>query len=379
MTSARAGLLLAILCLVAPARAEEAVLAIGYLELAEDARYDAAPRPFPGAEVAVAESRAAARSIETRIALQRRSVAEAELLPALEELQEAGSRFVLIDLPADQVARLARAARGRELLLLNVSAEEDALRGAQCAANLAHLGPSTAMLADALAQFLVARKWRDVLALWGPEPADATKLAAFRQAAKRFGVRIGAERPFVLSADPRRRGQGNPLLLTAGADYDAVFVADAEGEFARALPYRTSRPRPVVGDAGLMAVAWHPAWDRYGAPQLAARFARHAGRPMQGRDWAAWAGVKAVVEAAFRTRARDFAALRAYLLGPELTLDGFKGQPLSFRAWDRQLRQPVLLATADQVVERAPLDGFLHQRTTLDTLGADAPESQCRP
>jgi ABC transporter substrate binding protein (PQQ-dependent alcohol dehydrogenase system) len=59
-------------------------------------------------------------------------------------------------------------------------------------------------------------------------------------------------------------------------------------------------------------------------------------------------------------------------------LDGFKGVRLGFRPWDRQLRQPMLLSDGQGVVATAPLDGVLHPRDTLDTLGADAPERLCR-
>jgi ABC transporter substrate binding protein (PQQ-dependent alcohol dehydrogenase system) len=59
-------------------------------------------------------------------------------------------------------------------------------------------------------------------------------------------------------------------------------------------------------------------------------------------------------------------------------LDGFKGNRLNFRPWDNQLRQPLLLATHNWVVERAPLEGFLHQTNNLDALGFDKPESKCK-
>jgi ABC transporter substrate binding protein (PQQ-dependent alcohol dehydrogenase system) len=62
----------------------------------------------------------------------------------------------------------------------------------------------------------------------------------------------------------------------------------------------------------------------------------------------------------------------------EATLDVYKGNPASFRPWDNQLRQPILLATTDSVIARAPLDRFLHQRNVLDTLGVDQPETRCR-
>jgi ABC transporter substrate binding protein (PQQ-dependent alcohol dehydrogenase system) len=57
---------------------------------------------------------------------------------------------------------------------------------------------------------------------------------------------------------------------------------------------------------------------------------------------------------------------------------GYKGATLSFRSWDGQLRQPVLLADARALVSVSPQPGFLHQFSELDTLGIDKPETKCR-
>ncbi len=157
-----------------------------------------------------------------------------------------------------------------------------------------------------------------------------------------------------------------------------VCVADASGEFARDVPYQVLKPRPVVGADGLVADWWHRAWERHGAPQLNNRFTRLANRPMTGYDWSAWMAVKAVAEAVVRTRSTEFRTVAGQLLGDQLVLDGFKGSRLDFRPWDRQLRQPILLTTGNWVIERAPLDGFLHDRNTLDTLGIDLRESRCK-
>jgi ABC transporter substrate binding protein (PQQ-dependent alcohol dehydrogenase system) len=99
---------------------------------------------------------------------------------------------------------------------------------------------------------------------------------------------------------------------------------------------------------------------------------------MRDGDWAAWLAVKAVATAVQRTRSEDFATLRDHLLSPDLVLDGFKGNRLGFRPWDNQLRQPILLATHNHVVARAPVEGFLHRTNNLDTLGVDEPETTCR-
>jgi ABC transporter substrate binding protein (PQQ-dependent alcohol dehydrogenase system) len=59
-------------------------------------------------------------------------------------------------------------------------------------------------------------------------------------------------------------------------------------------------------------------------------------------------------------------------------LAAFKGVKLSFRPWDNQLRQPILLADARSLVSVSPQPGFLHEFSELDTLGIDRPETRCR-
>ncbi|MCK6408772.1 amino acid ABC transporter substrate-binding protein [Thauera sp.] len=367
------------------------VIRFGYLELNDDPRYDERKAffrtlsrplgaPFAGAEVALREARFVGQALGVSFDIARvRGAGAPALLAELDTLHAEGVRHFLIDAPGKVVAELAAATRGRELLLFNVSAPDDALRQAQCQAHLYHTTPNHGMQTDALAQFLVAKKWRNVLLLQGPRDEDRLIGAAFENSARRFGLIIVARKDFVLSNDPRQRELGNVGLLTAGADYDVVFVADSDGEFARSVPYDTVRPRPVVGAEGLVAEAWHWAWARHGAPQLTSRFEKQAGRHMGSADWAAWVAVKAVVEAVVRTANAPFDKLVAYLGGEEITIDGFKGNRLYFRDWDRQLRQPLLIATHNAVIERAPLQGFLHQTNNMDTLGFDRRDSRCKP
>ena len=373
-----------------PGLAAERSLAVGYLDIADDPRYErrhlrsrlrAQPwgRPYPGAELAVHESRFQVAAIGVELELHLESAANTEAaIDAVRGLRASGSRFVLVDAPANTVAALAAATRELGVQLFNVSAVDDRLRAADCAPHLLHLAPSRAMLMDALGQFLVRRKWREVLVLKGPAAADAEMLSAFERTAKRYRLDLTETRSFVLGNDPRERERNNVSLLTGGADYDLVFVADASGQFAKEVPYQLRSPRPTAGGGGLVADWWHWAWERHGAPQLNRRFLEQAGRPMTGYDWAAWIGVKAIIEAAVRTGGTEYEAMVGYLRGPELVLDGFKGHRLNFRDWDGQLRQPVFLTSGDWVVARAPMEGFLHATNKLDTLGFDRRESPCR-
>ncbi len=364
-------------------------LTIGYVEIADDPRYEpirgadriilkVRAHPYTGAEVSIDDAAPLRRVLPVDFALARISVATPEeVAPAVLRAIDGGTHFFLIDAPAAAFAPLAAAVRGREALLFNVSAPEDSLRREVCAAEIVHTLPSLAMRMDALVQVLVARNWRDVIVLEGPLPADAAAAGAFEHSAKKFGARVIAHQHFKPGTDPRERDQNNPTLLTAlNRDYDAVFVADDAFDFARTLPYRTQRPRPVVGSIDLRPVAWHWTWEHNGAPQVQVRFEKRAGgRHMTGADWAAWIAVKMIVQAALRTRSSDFRAQRDFILGN--AFDGDKGLAVSVRPWDHQLRQAMLLASPYAVVATAPVEGALHRSNELDTLGDDAPESPC--
>jgi ABC transporter substrate binding protein (PQQ-dependent alcohol dehydrogenase system) len=363
---------------------------IGFVEIEDDARYEpirayeriilkTREHPFAGAEVGVDEAAALTRVLQTDFTLDRITAkSPADLAPAVLAALDAGTRFFLIDAPADAYKPLAAAVRGRDVLLFNVSEPDDSLRRDLCAAEFVHVYPSRAQLMDGLLQYVVSRKWRDLLVFEGPLPADAATTAAFEHAAQKFGARIVAHQHFKPGTDPREREQNDPALLSAvNRDFDAVFVADDAFDFARTVPYHLVRPRPVMGSIDLEPVAWHWTWERNGAPQVNSRFDKKSGgRRMEGPDWAAWVAVKMIVQSVMRTRSVDFAKQRAFILGDN-SFDGDKGLALSVRSWDHQVRQAILLAAPYEVVASAPIEGFLHRTNELDTLGDDEPESPC--
>ncbi|TGS87310.1 branched-chain amino acid ABC transporter substrate-binding protein, partial [bacterium M00.F.Ca.ET.177.01.1.1] len=81
---------------------------------------------------------------------------------------------------------------------------------------------------------------------------------------------------------------------------------------------------------------------------------------------------------ATRLHSLDPTAIAKYLSSDDFLLAGFKGQGLSFRPWDGQMRQPILIAGPRLLVSSSPQPGFLHQLTPLDTLVVDLEESTCK-
>ena len=365
---------------------------LGYVELTDDPRYAENAsrsgiffadlgRPYQGGQLALDDAKAIGRVVHIDFSMEKATAKSVDdLFDRISGwIETEDVHFVLTDLPATALSDLAHRLMDKPVILLNVSAPDDTLRGSDCAPNMLHIYPSAAMLSDALVQYLASRRWLQILVLSGPTSEDTAMVAALQRSAKKFGAKIVEVRPFRLSNDPRIRTETNIALMTTGANYDVIYVADSSGEFGRYVAYQTALPRPVVGSAGLMPTAWTWSWDRDAAVQLQHRFEKRAlPLRMNGQGWAAWEAVKAIAQAATRLKSTSFDALKAFLLSNKLNLDTVKGNPGSFRPWDHQLRAPVLLSTADAVIDRAPLPQFLHQTNVLDTIGIDAPETACR-
>jgi ABC transporter substrate binding protein (PQQ-dependent alcohol dehydrogenase system) len=307
-----------------------------------------------------------------------------DVVSAFRNLAVKGVRLVVTDLDAPKLLSIAALPEAAHLTIFDSGAADDRLRGADCRANILHLLPSRAMLADALVQYLVVKRWPDILLVVGHSDGDKEFAADVRHAALKFQAHIIEEKPWTFIPGARRTDTGHFAIqaevarFTQGISYDVLVVADEEDEFGDDLPYRTFDPRPVAGTQGLVPTAWARPHEQWGATQLQDRFLRQAKRWMTDRDYAAWMAVRAIGEAASRTRSTDPAVISAFIRSDHFELAAYKGARLSFRPWDGQLRQPVLLAASRSLVSVSPQPGFLHQFSELDTLGIDKPETKCR-
>ncbi len=337
---------------------------------------------FRGAELGLRDGNATGRFVGLTFALKSTVVEPGADLPtALAALaRESGPlRFLVVNAPADDLLAIADAPETREAVLLNVGAPDVRLRDRDCRARLLHVLPSRDMLTDALAQLLLYKRWNRLLLVSGPGADDALYADALRKSARKFGARIVAEASFdARGADLRDSALKEFPVITRGPEHDVVAVADERAEFGANLVYNTASPRPVVGTQGLTPTAWGRPVEAWAAVQLQGRFAKLASRPMGASDWAGWMAVHAVTEAATQLKSSDGNAVRDLLLSKKFEVGGFKGRALSFRPWNGQLRQPVFVLWPGAVVAAAPVEGFLHRRTELDTLGLDEPESACR-
>jgi ABC transporter substrate binding protein (PQQ-dependent alcohol dehydrogenase system) len=310
---------------------------------------------------------------------------DADITAEAKKVLDAGHKLIIADLEPSDLLAVADMPEAKDALILDIRTSDDTLRQQQCRANVFHILPSWAMRADALAQYLIWKKWPRWFLMRGTAPGDIDYANAVKRAAKRFGGTVVEERVYQLKVGNNRTDTGHQEIQTQmpeatrdAPDYDVLWVADTTEDFGEYVPYRLADPRPVVGTQGLVAVAWHRAYQEYAGMQLQDRFHRLTHRWMTERDYGAWLGTRVIGEAALHSRKTTPQELRQYILSKQFVVAGDKGQGMTFRPWDNQLRQPILISGPRALVSISPQDGFLHPNYLTDTLGYDAPETKCR-
>ena len=339
-----------------------------------------------GARLAIEDNNTTGQFLNQRFTLEEVRLKEGEdPAAAATALADRNTTFIIADLPAGALVKAADATRDRGLVFLNAGAIDDRLREEDCRSNVIHTSPTRSMLADGLAQYLKWKQWKRWLLVVGSHPEDKLYADALRRAAARFGAKIVQERVFEDTGGARRTDSGvtliqrqMPVFTQQAPAYDVLVAADESEVFASYLPYRTWDPRPVAGSAGLVPKSWDAAHDLWGAVQMQNRFQKLNSRRMTALDMQAWTAARMIGEAASRTKSADPKTVLDFLKGPDFSLAAFKGQRLTLRDWNLQLRQPILLTDGRMVVSVSPQEGFLHQVSELDTLGVDRPETRCK-
>lgn len=340
-----------------------------------------------GARLIIKEANQAGRFVGYAFELVEAIVpANGDVVAKAKEILSKGNAFIIADLEAKDLVAVADLPEAQNSIIVNIRANDEALRQELCRSNVFHIIPDWAMRADALGQYLIWKKWPSWFILRGNTPADQDYLAQVKRTAARFGAKIVGEKVYDLPPGARNTDSGYqqvqsqiPMEMQAAPEHDVVWVINTDEGFGDYVAYRTYLPRPVVGTQGLQAIAWDSSYTEYGAmhfqnglPKLAKR------RPVE-RDYTAWLGGRALTDGIMRSGKTTPPEVKAYLLSDAFKLEGFKGQAMSFRTWDHQLRQPIILGGGTRVpVSVSPQEGFLHETNLTDTLGFDKPETKCK-
>jgi ABC transporter substrate binding protein (PQQ-dependent alcohol dehydrogenase system) len=372
---------------------------IAYLKEEQDlprpaSRLDVEPKDagLAGAKMAVEENNAGGRFLGDFYSVDAVTATPEEAVEAAQKLLDSGHNYFVVDASADTLLKLSDWGKDKDVLFFNIRATDVSLRQEDCRANVVHIVPDRFMLADALAQYLVTKKWTNWLLVHGSTPGDLAYADAIKRAAGRFGANIvdtreykdvsGGRRDDIGVIPPGRQASLGGTALAATSDYEIIVVADEGQQFGPFMPYRGGGDaRPVAGTTGLVATTWSPGHEKWGATQANNNFEKDFGRLMLPIDYQAYVATRTVGEAVSRNPGNEFAKVAAFIRGPELQLAPFKGIKQQFRPWDGQFRQPILIATDKVPVSVSPQKGFphaSHPEIEVDTLGLDEPESKCK-
>ena len=350
------------------ARAED-VFTVGLL-LPADA--DKATELSRGAALGLDDANALATLFGKRLRLE--SAADRDGAQAARGLGRAGALAVVGGVgPGGADALLLATPEGTTVL--NVGGADDRLRNEGCHRRMFHVTPSVSMYVDALGLMLIEQRklgrW-SVVSDGSPRGAEI-EAAARRTVGKRGGTIVdGAAADVLLLAVDERDVDG--ALNRALAEGRAPDRIAGIGEGGLRLPPEHA--------AGIWALGWHHELERFSARELNGRFRRRFNAPLGETSWAAWAAVKLVGEAVVRASATDSAALVAFMESAP-PFDGHKGEALTFRKWDHQLRQPLYVVGPRKRDEVGGARGPFAVLADVglknpDALGTAMAESRCR-
>ena len=339
-----------------------------------------------GARLGITEGTQAGKFVGHAFELEEAIVPEdGDIVAKAKEVLTKGDRFIIADLEPKDLVAVADLPEAKNSLIMNVRSSATSLREGQCRANVFHIIPDYAMRADAIAQYLIWKKWPRWYVVRGDTESDKNYFEMVKRSAARYGGKVVGDKVYDLPPGARNLDSGHqqvqtqiPMVTQEAPDHDVLWVLDSADHFGDYLMYRTALPRPVMGTQGMQAVAWDPSYTESGAMRFQNRIIDIAKRRATERDYTAWLGVRSITDGAMRSGKTKPDDLKEFLLSDQFKLEAAKGQALSFRNWDNQMRQPIILGGGTRVpVSMSPQEGFLHPTNLTDTLGFDEAETKC--
>lgn len=304
---------------------------------------------------------------------------EEEWTNTISQLPITESGILVVNLPAKKLLDLSQRLEGKDWLLLNAGATDNDLRQQNCRANILHTAASDAMRSDSLAELALLRRWSKLLIVKGEGERNQDFAKSMEESAAKFKLKLVSTQTWQLNQDIRRSIGTEILSFTQKLpDHDFLLIADEDDDFARYFPYNHWFGKPIGGDGGLHAELWSPVIESDGATQLQDSFQKLFHRPMRRADYAVWLAIRAVGEAMSKQPKPLASSIKNYMLSSDFALAGYKGRKLSFRLWDGQLRQPMVIYSAEAMLAMAPFEEFMHENNELDSLGYDSKSSLCK-
>ncbi|MFQ5801814.1 MAG: ABC transporter substrate-binding protein [Candidatus Methylomirabilales bacterium] len=305
----------------------------------------------------------------------------------------------------DPITHAIQETSARErIIFLNTMSRSEALRGATCHRLTFHVEASLAMYTDAMGQWLVRRAKQPRWAFLTPDSEAGAEMERLATRALRRHGGSAVAREVVPAGNSDYRAAlttlakagpdvvimnlAGPSLLQALAQVtDLGLAVQVAGSRMEAVEFWQAEPTRLTG---VWPSLWSYGFRKYSGRELNKRLAARLGHPAESRAWASYTAMKAVWEAVLKGGRDDTAGLVSFFEKGR-GVDAHKGQPLTFRSWDHQLRQPLMVVRSKvpaagarrwdifELLGEVPLRGTTgeNRAAVLDTLGLSAAESTC--
>src|SRR6476619_4386728 len=134
---------------------------------------------------------------------------DGDVVAKAKEILKDGDAFIIADLePADLIA-VADLPEAKNAVIMNIRSSATALRQELCRQNVFHIIPDYAMRADALAQYLIWKKWPRWFVIRRDTPQDQDYLAMVKRSAARFGGKVVDGKVYDLPPGARNLDSGH--------------------------------------------------------------------------------------------------------------------------------------------------------------------------
>ena len=373
---------------------------IGYI-LPGDARAECGEAM--GAQLGLEEVNVLAGFFAKRfVLLSERSNGPEQASTVAEKLIERENLVALIGAVDDRSShRIGRIAKEHRIPFFNCGSSSDALRNELCDRYTFHLEATRSMYVAAVSRWLIYQR-RSLR--WYFLTSDSSIDRALYSAANSYleengGVEIGhrvvsrGKNDFSAEFEDITSKSPQVVFLTLQAEEFANFLRQSQHRGFTLPIVHPSFDRAALDPEAVQTVPfaypslWHHGLFRYSARELNSRFRKKFDRPMDSRAWVNWAAVKMIGEAVVRSNAVDGPTLVEYLES-EPAFDGHKGESLTFRKWNHQLRQPIyILATAEdpesdshqtfEMTAQIPIAGPRSESDPVDSIGISQSDTGC--
>ena len=362
-----------------------------------------AERATMGAELALEETNVLAGYFGKRfILLSKRSKTPKFAQKIAEQLIREENVIAIVGTIDDRSSTLiSKVAEQSDVPFFNCGSRADALRNENCSRYTFHSEASNSMYVEALGQWLIYKKravrWYFLIT---NSPVDHEIYAIAKSyleenGGNNVGSVVVAKGKWDFSAELEEIDALSPevVFLTLKGQPTTDFLQQFH---RKGLSSRVVLPSINPADVEKEAVQgvpivwpaqWHDGLFRFSARELNSRFRKRFDQPMDSRAWANWAAVKMIGEAVVRTADAQGPHLVRYFES-EPPFDGHKGESLTFRKWNHQLRQPIyLLAPAVddsdspkrhfEPIAQVPVSGIDFEGDRIDSIGISQSDTGC--